>query len=186
MTDAFQVIRERVPAIEAAQHYRLSFDPTGKKARCIFHDDHRPSMSFRGSRFRCWSCGASGTSIDLVMELFGVSAVDAARIINRDFHLGLERAPTPESMRAERERRALAEKHRAFEAWRAEFITKLDRVYRCGHLALLRGEENAAVRYMDRAEYLADTLSYGKPTDQAQIYQERRQIQNWIDRALNN
>ncbi len=39
------------------------------KALCPFHDDHNPSMSVKNNRYRCWSCGAKGDSINLVMEL---------------------------------------------------------------------------------------------------------------------
>lgn len=183
MTDYFREVRARVPAIDAARHYLLTFDSAGRRARCIFHDDHSPSMSFRNGRFRCWSCGASGTSIDIVMQLFGVSAVEAARIINRDFGLKLEHDATADELRAERE---LDEKHRAFEAWRETFINRLNQVYRRGHLALLNGADSPAIRYMERASYYADALSHGTPSDQAQIFRDRRQIENWIDKLLKN
>jgi DNA primase len=40
------------------------------KALCPFHDDHHASMSFKVSKntFRCFVCGASGGTIDLVMR----------------------------------------------------------------------------------------------------------------------
>ena len=183
MTDFFREIRARVPAIDAARHYGLTFDSAGRRARCIFHDDHDPSMSFRNGRFRCWSCGASGTSIDLAMQLFGVSAVEAATIINRDFGLNLDYGTTTDELRADRE---IDAKHQAFEAWRESFIIRLNQVYRRGHLALLRGVDNEAIRYMERAAYCADTLSHGTPNEQAQIFRDRRQIESWIDKILKN
>ncbi|WP_368264452.1 CHC2 zinc finger domain-containing protein, partial [Intestinimonas butyriciproducens] len=50
-------------AKDAARYYGLTFDRKGW-AVCPFHQDKHPSMSFRGGRFRCWACNASGDSID--------------------------------------------------------------------------------------------------------------------------
>lgn len=194
MTDVFSEVRERVTAEEAARRYGMEFDRRGKNARCCFHSpDRNPSISFRNGRFRCWSCGAAGTSLDLTMGLFGLTVADAARRLNTDFALGLsfDREPTAAERQAARERLELIEAHKRFEAWRESFINRLNEVYRRGHLALqsgreLTGADAEAVRYMAQAEYYADTLSFGTPQDQARIYRERGQIGQWIDRALQN
>ena len=49
---------------------RLGLRVTRHKALCPFHDDHHASMSFKVSKntFRCFVCGASGGTIDLVMR----------------------------------------------------------------------------------------------------------------------
>ena len=49
---------------------RLGLRVTRHKALCPFHDDSHPSLSFKVSRntFRCFVCGASGGTIDLVMR----------------------------------------------------------------------------------------------------------------------
>ncbi len=189
----FAAIRDRIPAIDAAREYGMEFDRTGKKARCIFHPDHEPSMSFRDGRFRCWSCGASGTSLDLTAQLFGLSVTEAARRLNEDFRLGLEsdRRPTEEEQRAAREAQALTKEWRRFEEWREAFIDRLNAVYRRGHLALkhehdLTAGEAATILNMARAEYLADELSAGSPTAQAEIYRNRRSITSWTKKALSN
>ena len=55
---------------------RLGLRVVRHKCLCPFHDDHHASLSFRGSKntFRCFVCGASGGTIDLVM-----------RYLNKDF-----------------------------------------------------------------------------------------------------
>ena len=55
---------------------RLGLRVVRHKCLCPFHDDHHASMSFRVSKntFRCFVCGASGGTIDLVM-----------RYLNKDF-----------------------------------------------------------------------------------------------------
>jgi hypothetical protein len=49
---------------------RLGLRVTRHKALCPFHDDHHASMSFKVNKntFRCFVCGASGGTIDLVMR----------------------------------------------------------------------------------------------------------------------
>ena len=48
---------------------------------CPFHDDHHASLSFKVSRntFRCFVCGASGGTIDLVMHFLHVDFKEACR-----------------------------------------------------------------------------------------------------------
>ena len=51
----------------------------GGMALCVFHDDHHPSLRGKGTRWRCWACGAgdyveagkSGSIIDLGARLSG-------------------------------------------------------------------------------------------------------------------
>ena len=60
----------RPPILSAAQ--LLGIRVEGDKARCVFHDDHNPSMRFWESdieRYHCGSCGASGDVYDLIMHV---------------------------------------------------------------------------------------------------------------------
>ncbi len=41
-------------------------------ARCIFHDDQRPSFFVYKDNYRCESCGARGKTLDLVEKLSGI------------------------------------------------------------------------------------------------------------------
>ena len=60
---------------------RLGLRVARHKSLCPFHDDHHASMSFSTSRntFRCFVCGASGGTIDLVMRHLGKSFPEACR-----------------------------------------------------------------------------------------------------------
>ena len=60
---------------------RLGIRVTRHKALCPFHDDHHASLSFKVSRntFRCFVCGESGGTIDLVMRHLGKDFLDACR-----------------------------------------------------------------------------------------------------------
>ena len=60
---------------------RLGLQVSRHKCLCPFHDDHHASMSFKVSKntFRCFVCGASGGTIDLVMRYLGKTFRDACR-----------------------------------------------------------------------------------------------------------
>ena len=60
---------------------RLGLRVTRHKALCPFHDDRHPSLSFRVSKntYRCFVCGASGGTIDLVMRYLNKTFLEACR-----------------------------------------------------------------------------------------------------------
>ena len=60
---------------------RLGLRVSRHKALCPFHNDHTPSMSFKVNKntFRCFVCGASGGTIDLVMKYLNKDFVEACR-----------------------------------------------------------------------------------------------------------
>lgn len=55
----------------------------GNKCCCPFHDDKHPSMTLwsRTNSWKCFACGAKGTSIDLVMRHEDLSFPDACKWI---------------------------------------------------------------------------------------------------------
>ena len=67
---------------------RLGLRVVHHKALCPFHDDRHPSLSFRVSKntYRCFVCGASGGTIDLVMRHLHVDFKEACRWL-ADTHL---------------------------------------------------------------------------------------------------
>ena len=71
--DRFELQKLRDLPIEGVAE-RLGMEVTRHKALCPFHDDRHPSLSFRVSKntFRCFVCGASGGTIDLVMRRLNV------------------------------------------------------------------------------------------------------------------
>ena len=60
---------------------RLGLRVSRHKSLCPFHNDHHASLSFKVSKntYRCFVCGASGGTIDLVMRFLGKGFVDACR-----------------------------------------------------------------------------------------------------------
>lgn len=80
-------------AEHVAQVYGLKINPRTHRAVCPFHPhDNNPdeNLSFKGEGFHCFVCGASGSSLDYVQRLFGLSTItDAARRLDADLNLGV-------------------------------------------------------------------------------------------------
>lgn len=67
-------IKSKIDTLELLEEYqfaRIKDEGENLKALCPYHDDHDPSFSIRKSdtSFRCWSCGANGDAISLVMDM---------------------------------------------------------------------------------------------------------------------
>lgn len=81
----FQRIRKSTDIVTVAKW--LGLEVHGGKARCPFHQDHTPSLSFMDGRYKCFGCDASGDAIDLVAKLNHVSITEAAQQITEVFHI---------------------------------------------------------------------------------------------------
>ena len=80
-------IKETLTAKEVAEFYGVGIK--NNKAECFMHTDKTPSMSFKNAGFKCFSCGIGGSCIDLCMNLFSISFIEACKKLNNDFRLGL-------------------------------------------------------------------------------------------------
>jgi DNA primase len=49
----------------------LGVERKGRAWLCPFHEDHDPSFSIKGGRFKCFACDAHGDALDLVSRLRG-------------------------------------------------------------------------------------------------------------------
>ena len=78
--DKFELQKLRDLPIEGVAE-RLGLQVKMHKALCPFHTDNHPSLSFnvRRNTFRCFVCGASGGTIDLVMKHLGKDFKEACR-----------------------------------------------------------------------------------------------------------
>lgn len=88
----FDLVRQGVRARDAAEAYGLDINQHGK-AHCPWHDDRRPSLSFKGNICRCFACNNGGSAIDLTAQLFGISTLEAAQKLNEDFRIGADSTP---------------------------------------------------------------------------------------------
>ena len=80
MMEKYELQKLRDLPIEGVAE-RLGLTVKHHKALCPFHDDRHPSLSFKVSKntYRCFVCGASGGTIDLVMRHLGKDFKEACR-----------------------------------------------------------------------------------------------------------
>lgn len=192
MPDPFQTIQQTVSAREAAEHYGIKVNARNM-ALCPFHKERTPSLHFRGARYYCFGCGASGDATDLVRELFGMTYAEAARRISDDFNLGLDfgTPATPEQRKkakqaaAERERQKALQ--RQYETWRTKTLDDLTTLIRVANRAdynNLSGQEAAAIREKVRMEHLCDVLLHGSSEEQQELFKKRKDVEISIGRIL--
>ena len=91
----FQKVKERVTARQVAERYGLKVRRNGM-ACCPFHNDKHPSMKI-DRNYYCFACGAKGDAVNYVAVLFGLSQLEAAKKINKDFSLGIPIGKTEKS-----------------------------------------------------------------------------------------
>ena len=87
-----QKLRE-LPIEGVAQ--RLGLRVVRHKSLCPFHDDHHASLSFsvRRNSFRCFVCGASGGTIDLVMRHLSLGFREACRWLADENNIIIDHSP---------------------------------------------------------------------------------------------
>ena len=87
-----QKLRE-LPIEGVAQ--RLGLRVVRHKSLCPFHDDHHASLSFsvRRNSFRCFVCGASGGTIDLVMRHLNIGFREACRWLADEHNIIIDHSP---------------------------------------------------------------------------------------------
>jgi len=97
--DRIQLQKLRDLPIEGVAE-RLGLRVSRHKALCPFHDDHHASLSFKVCKntFRCFVCGASGGTIDLVMRYLHLDFLEACRWLADEHNVIIDTrasSPTP-------------------------------------------------------------------------------------------
>ena len=96
--DKYELQKLRDLPIEGVAE-RLGLRVTRHKSLCPFHEDSHPSLSYRVSKntYRCFVCGVSGGTIDLVMRHLGKDFKEACRWLADEHNIILDEwkpAPT--------------------------------------------------------------------------------------------
>lgn len=92
---------------------------------CPFHDDHHPSAHIYPNAFHCFTCNVHYDILGFVMELFGLSAIDAVKKLNDDFNLGIrfgyeKEYHNPKYSEAAEIQKIKKKKRERFEKWEQE------------------------------------------------------------------
>ena len=161
MRDVVQEIKSSISPVQAIEHY------TGQQARhgkylCPFHNDRDPSLSVKGSHWRCWSCNESGDVIDFVRKLHGIGFHEAMHKLNDDFNLGIQFKSDPITDPLEKLWNAIAAEVRdhnrkEFAAYRAEIIEEINRLTTVHRTLFQAGADESLLRtYADEIDELIE------------------------------
>lgn len=119
-------IKERISMHDVFEQYGYEPNRSGF-VRCPFHSEKTPSLKAfaEGRRFKCFGCGASGSVIDFVMQLYGLTFWQAVVRINNDFGLGLLQSNQHVSLRDRRRESERLMQRKREERKRKEYINDL-------------------------------------------------------------
>lgn len=85
----FQEVKEELNIRQVVEHYGFKVNRAGKFT-CPFHNDHKPSASIKNDYFHCFVCGAGGDLITFTAKYLGLSNLDAAKELVREFGLNID------------------------------------------------------------------------------------------------
>lgn len=163
----FAQVKSSVSIMDAAQRYGLTINRY-KKAICPYHNDSKPSLSFKNERFKCFSCGASGDVIDLVSCLTNSEPLVAVQELSDAYHLGID-VSKPVDSGIVLKARQRQERKKAFEAWEhdaantyAEYF-RLLREWKCDYAPKSQDDELnpryvEALTKLEHIEYICDSV----------------------------
>lgn len=168
----FDQAKQAVSAEEAARMYGLNPDRHGR-ILCPFHNDHDPSMKVypedRG--YYCFSCHAAGSVIDLVMQLFDLPPVDAAKKILKDAGLPCDDIIPAAKPKASPEK-LYSQKLEHYTQVMLDYLLMLEKWLEGGPKTADEEPSSQyleAIKYHDRIQYISEMLLQGDPVSRAEI-----------------
>ena len=91
-------IKELVTIPQALRMYGIG-EGRNHRIACPLHGGKDANFAYTDKVYHCWTCGAKGDVIRLVMELHGIGFGQAIVRLNADFNLGLtSERPTAKSI----------------------------------------------------------------------------------------
>lgn len=95
----FEEVKEQLNIRQVVEHYGFKVN-RARQFVCPFHNDHKPSAGIKDDYFHCFVCGAGGDLITFTAKYLGLSNLDAAKELVREFGLNID-ISTPGERRAQ-------------------------------------------------------------------------------------
>ena len=95
----FEEVKEQLNIRQVVEHYGFKVN-RARQFVCPFHNDHKPSAGIKDDYFHCFVCGAGGDLITFTAKHLGLSNLEAAKELVREFGLNID-ISTPEERRAQ-------------------------------------------------------------------------------------
>lgn len=95
----FDEVKEQLNIRQVVEHYGFKVN-RARQFVCPFHNDHKPSAGIKDDYFHCFVCGAGGDLITFTAKHLGLSNLEAAKELVREFGLNID-ISTPEERKAQ-------------------------------------------------------------------------------------
>ncbi|MBR1423471.1 MAG: DNA primase [Ruminococcus sp.] len=187
-SNIFQDIMDRVDLKDLVRFNGLEVDRGGFVC-CPFHNERHPSFKVYEDHYHCFGCGEHGDHVDLVQKLYGLSNIEAAKLINKDFGLGLETGEIAKPINPR------PRKNDEFKLWLGESVHTLieykkllaywERIYDPRSPI-----DNVNDRYLESihnkayVEHCVDTLLFGSEQEKRKFYETDREYPKRIKKRL--
>ena len=187
-SNIFQDIKDRVDLGDLVRFYGLEVD-SGGFACCPFHNERHPSFKVYEDHYHCFGCGEHGDHVDFVQKLYGLSNIEAAKQINKDFGLGLETGEIAKPIKPR------LRKNDEFKMWIDESVHTLieykkllaywERIY-----SPRSPIDNVNERYLESihnkayVEHCIDTLLFGSEQEKRNFYETDMEYPKRIKKRL--
>ena len=163
-------------------------------ALCPFHEDRHPSLKL-DERYHCFGCGADGSVIDFVAELFDMTLQDAARKLAADFGIicspttrsAIQRPQRPQKRFIQNETKemenlyysVLCDYFRRLRQWRVLYAPQtMTEEYNPLFIEALKNE--------DYIEYLLDVLISGSDAERAALLKGQAHTVSVLERRFSS
>ena len=187
-SNIFQDIKDRVDLKDLVRFYGLEVD-RGGFACCPFHNERHPSFKVYEDHYHCFGCGEHGDHVDFVQKLYGLSNIEAAKQIIKDFGLGLETGEIAKPITTR------PRKNDEFKQWLGESVhTLIEYKKLLAYWERLYTPRSPIDKVNDRylesinkrgyTEYYLDKLLYGNESEQRRFYEMDRDYPLTIKKRL--
>ena len=180
----FDAVKSSVTVLEAAQCYGIAV----RRGMCLcpFHKERTPSAKV-DERFHCFGCGADYSVIDFTANLFGLSAVEAAKKLASDFGVPYDDARDHRPSAEEISRRNTMQKRRENSKRFDELKKKCFFILRDYYFLMIEWRKNyapknpeeelhplfcEALKNMDFTDWALDVLTVGTAEEKSDFIAE--------------
>ena len=180
----FETVKSQVSAMDAAMFYGVPVQRN--KALCIWHSDTHPSLSFKDGYCKCFACGKGGSSIDVVMQLFDLTAVEAADKLCADFGIDGDAANRTDTRQIHRQaqNKMLQERFTQWVEQAHHTLSDYLRILRKAQVTLSPMVQDEAARDLffesvqdcAAVEYYLEFLEHGTQEEQIEFFKQNRQV----------
>lgn len=184
----YRNIKQAVSVPQAAAHYGIPVDRSGKCC-CLFHQDKHPSMKLNDDYYYCFGCQAKGDVISLTEKLFDLTPREAAQKLAADF--GLAPSETLKQAAVKKAAKRVEKDEREYVLSLLNKNIDILRQMKENHAPKHPDEPFhflfvEACKYLEFFQYVADVLSFGHSADveAAMKYIKKTQMIPLLEKVL--